>query len=125
MSSTSVDEVIPGKEQEKDELSMKAMMLEMQKQIASLTMAVLKNSKERQSQTTPQKRKSNSDEPSSSNAKRKKDELENITDSEDESDEKNDGFDNLVANINEPECEIIEDDDILAELSECFGSDDK
>ena len=109
MSSTSVDEVIPGKEQEKDELSMKAMMLEMQKQIASLTMAVLKNSKERQSQTTPQKRKSNSDEPSSSNAKRKKDELENITDSEDESDEKNDGFDNLVANINEPECEIIED----------------
>ena len=109
MSSTSVDEVIPGKEQEKDELSMKAMMLEMQKQIASLTMAVLKNSKECQSQTTPQKRKSNSDEPSSSNAKRKKDELENITDSEDESDEKNDGFDNLVANINEPECEIIED----------------
>ena len=44
MSSTSVDEVIPGKEQEKDELSMKAMMLEMQKQIASLTnsLAVLK-----------------------------------------------------------------------------------
>ncbi|KAK3083349.1 hypothetical protein FSP39_020528 [Pinctada imbricata] len=127
MSSNSTEEVIPGKEQEKDELSMKAMMLEMQKQIASLanTVAVLKKDKEHKPQSTPQKRKINPHEPSSSNAKRKKDELENITDSEDESNDKTDGFDNLVDDINEPDCEIIEDDDILAELSECFGSDDK